>query len=151
MSSARLHAMLRRLPHATPMLLIEEILDVVPGQSARTQRSTRRDDWFFNGHFPGDPVVPAIVFIEMIAQTGGLAIASADGPDVPTAMRVAAVSLFKFPAGAEPGAVLQSSARVVGRFDSLVKIEGDVTADGVVVATGGVTLAIVSPAAAARA
>lgn len=147
MASARLHAMLRRLPHALPMLLIEEILDVVPGQSARTRRRTRDDDWFFGGHFPGAPVIPAIVFIELIAQTGGLAIASIDGPDVPTAMRVAAVSQFKFPAGAGPGAVLEASARVVGRFDTLVKIEGEATADGVVVATGGVTLAIVASAA----
>jgi len=143
MSSARLHAMLRRLPHAAPMLLIEEILDVEPGQDAHTRRRTHENDWFFGGHFPGEPVVPAIVFIEMIAQTGGLAIASVDGPDVPTAMRVAAVSQFKFPASAGPGAVLQASARVVRRFETLVKIEGEVMADGVVVATGGVTLAIV--------
>jgi 3-hydroxyacyl-[acyl-carrier-protein] dehydratase len=138
--------MLRRLPHAPPMLLIDEILDVVPGQSARTRRHTHETDWFFGGHFPGEPVIPAIIFIELIAQTGGLAIASVDGPDVPTAMRIAAVSLFKFPAGAGPGAVLEASARVVGRFDTLVKIEGEAMADGIVVATGGVTLAIVGPA-----
>lgn len=143
--------MLRRLPHAPPMLLIEEILEVVPGQSARTRRRTHEHDWFFGGHFPGEPVIPAIVFIELIAQTGGLAIASVDGPDVPTAMRVAAVSLFKFPAGAGLGAVLEASARVVGRFDALVKIEGEATADGVVVASGGVTLAIVGPTAAPHA
>ena len=140
--------MLRRLPHAAPMLLIEEILDVVPGQSARTRRLAHDDDWFFGGHFPGQPVVPAIVFIELIAQTGGLAIASIDGPGAPKAMRIAAVSQFKFPAGAGPGAVLDVSARVAGRFDALVKIEGEVTAGGVVVAAGGVTLAIVVPAAA---
>jgi 3-hydroxyacyl-[acyl-carrier-protein] dehydratase len=145
MSSARLHAMLRRLPHAVPMLLVDEILDVVPGQSARTRRRTHGGDWFFDGHFPDAPVVPAIVFIELVAQTGGLAIASADGPDVPTAMRIAAVSQFKFPSGAVPGAVLEAAARVVGRFDALVKIDGEVTADGVVVATGCVTLAIVTP------
>jgi 3-hydroxyacyl-[acyl-carrier-protein] dehydratase len=133
------------------MLLIEEILDVVPGQSARTRRLAHDDDWFFEGHFPGQPVVPAIVFIELIAQTGGLAIASIDGPDAPKAMRIAAVSQFKFPAGTGPGAVLEASARVVGRFDALVKIEGEVTADGVIVATGGVTLAIVVPAAASTA
>jgi 3-hydroxymyristoyl/3-hydroxydecanoyl-(acyl carrier protein) dehydratase len=148
MSSARLHAMLRRLPHARPMLLIEEIVDVTPGQAARTRRTTTPDDWFFAGHFPDEPVVPAIVYIELIAQTGGLAIASVDGPDVPTAMRIAAVSQFKFPAGAGPGAILDASARVVGRFDALVKIEGEVTADGAIVATGGVTLAIVAPPAA---
>jgi hypothetical protein len=58
------------------------------------------------------------------------------------------VSQFKFPAGAGPGAILDASARVVGRFDALVKIEGEVTADGAIVATGGVTLAIVAPPAA---
>ena len=54
---------------------------------------------------------------------------------------MAAIGSFKFPAAARPGALLEVSARVVGKLGGLYKIDGVVTADGIVVATGGLTLA----------
>src|SRR5712671_7928072 len=79
------------LPHRPPMRLVEEIADLVAGQSARGLRVTRPEDWYFQGHFPGDPVVPAIVLIELLAQTGGLIAASGSRPDVAApSLRVAA-------------------------------------------------------------
>ena len=141
MSAPPLGDLLARLPHRPPMRLVEEIVELIPGSQARARRLARPTDWFFDGHFPGQPVVPAIVLVELLAQTGGLATASADGDDRLQALRVAALSDFKFPAPAGPGEVLEASARVVGRFGRLTKIEGIVTADGRTVATGAVMLA----------
>jgi 3-hydroxyacyl-[acyl-carrier-protein] dehydratase len=125
------------------MRLVEEIVDIIPGERAVTRRIARADDWFFDGHFPGQPVIPAIALVELLAQTGGLA-AGAPPPGSeprPLQLRVAALGPFKFPAGAGPGAALEATARVVGAIGGLYKIEGEVSADGTLIATGSLTLA----------
>jgi 3-hydroxymyristoyl/3-hydroxydecanoyl-(acyl carrier protein) dehydratase len=143
MSGERLDHLLRQLPHHPPMRLVEQIVEVVPGCSARATRIAHPDDWYFDGHFPSNPVVPAIALVELLAQTGGLAIAPASDPGF-SELRVAALNDFKFPSAAGPGALLQASATVVGRLGGLFRIEGTVTADGTVVAAGNLTLAEVA-------
>lgn len=125
------------------MRLVEEIVEIVPRERAVTRRVVRAGDWFFDGHFPGTPVIPAVVLVELLAQTGGLA-AGAPGSGAeprPLQLRVAALGPFKFPSAAGPGVTLEAVARVVGTLGGLYKIEGDVRAAGVVVATGSITLA----------
>lgn len=125
------------------MRLVEEVVAVSPGDGATARRITRADDFFFQGHFPGDPVVPAVILVELLAQTGGLAIASAEHGDSrpPLQLRVAGLGAFKFPAAAGVGMTLEATARLAGKFGGVYKIEGEVTADGVLVATGSVVLA----------
>ena len=133
------------LPHQPPMRLLEEIIQLTRGQTATARRVAKPEDFYFQGHFPGQPVVPAVILVELLAQTGGLAVAAPEGPEGNdprvTRLRVAAIGSFKFPAAAGPGATLEACARVAGRLGSMYKIEGEVTADGRLVAAGSLTLA----------
>jgi 3-hydroxyacyl-[acyl-carrier-protein] dehydratase len=116
------------------MRLLEEVVEITPGESAVGRRITRPDDFYFQGHFPGDPIVPAVILVELLAQTGGLAVTKVSG------LRVAALGPFRFPSAVRPGAMLEVRARVCGRFGGLYRIEGEVTADGCLAAAGSVTL-----------
>ena len=63
---------LRRLPHRYPFLLIDRAVDYVPNKSIRGIKNVTINEPFFPGHFPGAPVMPGVLQIEALAQTGAL-------------------------------------------------------------------------------
>lgn len=62
------------LPHRPPFLLVDDIDEIVPGESARGRWRLTGDEWFFSGHFPGRPTLPGVLMCEAIAQVGALAV-----------------------------------------------------------------------------
>jgi 3-hydroxyacyl-[acyl-carrier-protein] dehydratase len=62
------------LPHRPPFLFVDEVVAVEPGQSATARWNLTGKEAFFEGHFPGYPVLPGVLIVEAMAQTGALAV-----------------------------------------------------------------------------
>ena len=64
------------LPHRSPFLLLDEVHDLVPGERVSASYRVPADGWWFPGHFPERPVMPGVLIVEAMAQTGAVAVLS---------------------------------------------------------------------------
>ena len=62
------------LPHRPPFLLIDEVTELEPGRRVAARREVRADDWWVPGHFPERAVMPGVLIVEAMAQTGAVAV-----------------------------------------------------------------------------
>ena len=60
------------LPHRDPFLMIDEVIDLEPGKRAVARKTVRADEWVLAGHFPGRPIMPGVLMVEGLAQTGAV-------------------------------------------------------------------------------
>ena len=138
---ADLFQALSSLPHGPSFRFVDELVELVPGQSATARWTLKGDEVFLSGHFPGQPILPGVIMIESLAQLGGV-LAQSDRGDHPLKnLRLTAVRQFKILGSIPPGQTLTLYARRDAVMPGLVQISGEIlTADGSKLASGSIVL-----------
>ena len=110
------------LPHRPPMLLVDEIIEMDEEHAVGTLHLTG-DEFFFQGHFPGNPIMPAVFRLEALAQVGGVALLSI--PDFRGKSAVyTGIDKAKFRAMAKPGDTLRLEVKFIKRRGPMAVAEG---------------------------
>jgi 3-hydroxyacyl-[acyl-carrier-protein] dehydratase len=135
-----LAAALQSLPHGPEFKFVDSITALDPGKSASGIYQLRGDETFFAGHFPGQPILPAVIMVEAIAQVAGVALQSDPAiPPMPD-LRLTAIRNIKILGTATPGETLLIDAEIQGRMGNLVQAQGRVRTGNRIIAEGQVTL-----------
>lgn len=129
------------IPHRYPFLLIDTIEELEKGSRAVGRKCVSMNEPYFQGHFPGNPVMPGVLIIEALAQTGAVAMLSADAWKGKTAY-FAGIDRAKFRRKVVPGDVLTLEAKVVKCKGPMGISEAVATVDGKIVAQAQLAFAI---------
>ncbi|WP_257461305.1 3-hydroxyacyl-ACP dehydratase FabZ [Archangium lipolyticum] len=125
------------LPHRYPFLLVDRVVEIVPGQKITAYKNVTMNEPFFNGHFPGHPVMPGVLILEAMAQVSAILAYKTEQMD-PTqkVSYLMGVDGARFRKPVVPGDRLLLTVEVVRHKGAIWKTKGTATVDGVRVAEG---------------
>jgi len=130
------------IPQRDPFLMIDEVEDFVPGESAIAYKHVSEDEWYFKGHFPGNPIMPGVLIAESLAQTGAVAILGMEENKGKNAL-FGGIDKMKFKKMVVPGDCLRLEVKIIKRKGPIGVGEAVASVDGRVVAKGELTFALV--------
>jgi len=127
-----IHEILKYLPHRSPFLLIDRILEIKLGESIVALKNITMNEPFFVGHFPGIPVMPGVLILEALAQAAGvLAYKSTNTlPSDGTLYLFAGIDNARFRRVVEPGDQLRLEVKLLRTKKEIWKLEGAAYVDG---------------------
>jgi len=129
------------LPHREPFLMIDEVLELEPGERVVARKLVREDEWYLRGHFPGRPVMPGVLIVEAMAQTGAVAVLSEEENRGRIAL-FAGIDDTRFKRIVEPGDELELECRLEQVRGPIGKGRARATVDGQLAARGTLTFAV---------
>jgi len=129
------------IPHRPPFLLVDRMIEVVPGQRAVGIKNVTMNEPYFVGHFPGYPVMPGVLIVEALAQVGTVAMLTVEGNAGKLGF-FAGIDGFRFRGQVTPGDTLTLEVEITRLKGSIGKGKGTAKVDGKVVAEGELMFAL---------
>jgi 3-hydroxyacyl-[acyl-carrier-protein] dehydratase len=123
------------LPHRDPFLLLDEVTEIEPGVRVVARKHVREDEWYLAGHFPGNPIMPGVLMVEALAQTGAVAVLSEEANKGKLAL-FAGIDDVRFKRLVRPGdtleleCVLERVRGPVGRGKARATVDGELAVRG---------------------
>ena len=138
-----IHAILKRLPHRYPFLLVDRVLECVPSDRIRALKNVTVNEPYFQGHFPHRPVMPGVIIIEALAQAAGILAFVTAGvfPDENSVFYFVGIDKARFRRPVEPGDQLILSATLERNLRGIWKLAAVATVDGAEAAAAELMLA----------
>ena len=130
------------IPQRDPFLMIDEVEEYNPGEYCIGYKNVTGDEYFFKGHFPGNPIMPGVLITESLAQAGAVAILSLEENKGKNAL-FAGIDKMKFKKMVVPGDKLKLEVRIIKRKGPIGVGEAIATVDGKIAAKGELTFALV--------
>lgn len=125
------HDITKILPHRYPFLLVDRIVEVDAGKRVKGYKNVTANEEFFNGHFPGLPVMPGVLQVEALAQTAAVLATSMEGFDPEKHVAyLMTLDEVKFRRPVEPGDRLDLEVEVVQSRRGIIKVQGRSSVDG---------------------
>ena len=144
-----IRAVMAALPHRYPMLLVDRVEELVPDKSIAAIKAVTINEPFFQGHFPGRPIMPGVLIIEALAQAAGvLAVESLGLAGSGKLVYFMAIDGAKFRTPVEPGVLLRLEVEFVQKRAAVCKFAGRALLNGKLAAEANFTAMIADPPAA---
>lgn len=127
---------MKMLPHRYPILLVDRVLEIAPDVGIKAIKNVSINEDFFNGHFPGHPVMPGVLIVEAMAQAAGIfVISSTPGIDVEaTVVYFMSIEEAQFRKPVTPGDTMTLEVSKIKNRGSVWKMKGEANVGGVRVA-----------------
>jgi 3-hydroxyacyl-[acyl-carrier-protein] dehydratase len=136
------------LPHRYPMLLVDRVESLDPEKGIVAIKAVTINEPFFQGHFPGRPIMPGVLIVEALAQAAGVLAVEALGlAGSGKLVYFMAIEGAKFRAPVEPGVLLKLEVEFVQKRASVCKFAGRASVDGKLAAEANFTAMIADPPA----